>query len=218
MKTLVLSDLHLGSPVCRADAILKLLSQPWEKIIINGDLLDSGNYGRYKKKHWAILEHLRKISKDIPVILIEGNHDEESSALCKALGLEFVQSLDLQYGDRKIHIEHGHRFDTFMGNHPFITWLASSVYYLIQLLDFTKKSAGYIKLASKAWVDAAHAVSSRAIAFAVASGYTDIVCGHVHIASNRHWGDVTYWNTGSFCESPSYYLTILGDRISLEKI
>ncbi len=46
-KTLVISDVHLGSPVCRTDSLLKVLSEEkYDKLIINGDLLDNDYFQR----------------------------------------------------------------------------------------------------------------------------------------------------------------------------
>jgi len=217
MKILCVSDIHLGSPVCKADKLLKLLEEPWTEIIINGDLMDSGHFKRYTKKHWEVLKTLRKLSKKIPVRLIEGNHDENSFVLCDILGLDFVQNHKVFAGERIIWFEHGHRFDFFIKKHPFLTEIASQLYYLIQRLDTRSVVCSRIKKSSKSWLDASRVVADRALKFAKNEGFTDIVCGHVHQHGIVDDG-VRYWNTGTFCDSPSFYLVIEGGEISLRSV
>jgi len=47
---LVISDVHLGSPVSRVKSLAKVLkSEKYDHLIINGDLFDSSAIHRYKK-------------------------------------------------------------------------------------------------------------------------------------------------------------------------
>ena len=64
-EILVVSDIHLGSPVLRVKELLDLLDQEWSQVVVNGDLLDSGKFHRYNKRHWKVLSKLRKLSKHI---------------------------------------------------------------------------------------------------------------------------------------------------------
>ncbi len=53
MKDIVLSDIHLGSDLCRVDNLLDLLHNlplDLRRLIINGDLMESPEH-RLKKKH-----------------------------------------------------------------------------------------------------------------------------------------------------------------------
>ena len=63
-NVLVVSDIHLGSPVSKVKALAKVLkNEKYSHLIINGDLFDSKNIHRYKKGHWNILSLIRKVSK-----------------------------------------------------------------------------------------------------------------------------------------------------------
>lgn len=206
---LCISDLHLGSPVCKTDKLLSILQQqPWKQIIINGDLLDSKHFKRYSKDHWEVLKQLRKSSKWSDVILVKGNHDESAEILCDILGLTFVEEYALHLGKKTIWFEHGHRFDGFIKKHPLITEIASAFYYLVQRLDPSSRMAKRIKTQSKHWLNASEIIAKKAIAFAQTHQITDIVCGHVHQASIVEEDGVRYWNTGTFCDNPSHYLLI----------
>lgn len=223
MNLLCISDIHLGSPVCKTDFLIELLnSKDWSEIVINGDLIDNGHFKRYSKQHWEVLKLLRKKSKTIPVRLIEGNHDQDSRVLCEILGLEFLPDYKLEIDERKIIFMHGHQFDGFISKHPLITNLASNIYYFIQLFDKNCKITGRIKKTSKSWLNASKIVSDRAIRFAKENGYTDIVCGHVHQSKVINQPDEPiYWNTGTFCETPSHYFEIdygNSNKISLKSL
>ena len=75
INTLIISDLHLGTPVSQSEKILKVLLSDFDRLIINGDLFDNHSFVRYKKQDWKILNKIRKLSKTKEVILVEGNHD-----------------------------------------------------------------------------------------------------------------------------------------------
>lgn len=76
---LVISDVHLGSPVSRVKALAKVLrNEKYGHLIINGDLFDNKYIERYKKRHWNILSLIRKISKKKKVTFILGNHNLKS--------------------------------------------------------------------------------------------------------------------------------------------
>ena len=85
-NTLVISDIHLGSPVSKVKSLAKVLkNEKYDHLIINGDCFDSKYIERYKKRHWNILSLLRKISKKKKVTFILGNHDIKSKNIIKIL-------------------------------------------------------------------------------------------------------------------------------------
>ena len=78
LDAIIISDIHLGSDVCQAEALDKFLKkidklQP-QRIIVNGDLFDCLNFNKLPKHHWHILKDLRKLSKKTEVIWLNGNH------------------------------------------------------------------------------------------------------------------------------------------------
>ena len=215
-KILVISDIHLGSPVLRADALLELLDKKWQQIIVNGDLLDSGKFHRYTKKHWKILSKLRKISKHTPVRLIEGNHDREARVLVEILGLEYLSNLTLEIGLRKILFVHGDQFDSFISKHPIITEVAANIYYMLQRMGLSKSLCRKIKESSKQWMDASEILANRSLAHIAGTDITDICVGHSHHATSRSIPYHNYWNSGTFCDDPSNYLVICTNTGSIQ--
>ena len=80
MKTLVISDLHIGSKGCKTDEILELLKdESYLRYILVGDIIDGWLFKKYKKfsyQHTRVIRRLLKLSKDKEIIWISGNHDE----------------------------------------------------------------------------------------------------------------------------------------------
>src|ERR1700746_4234729 len=77
--TVILSDLHLGSEVSRANAArLTLKAISFRRLILLGDIFCDLNFRRLKKEHWQFLGYIRKLSnpkREIEVVWVEGNHD-----------------------------------------------------------------------------------------------------------------------------------------------
>src|SRR5246127_4095499 len=77
--TVILSDLHLGSEVSRANAALRTLKAiSFRRLILLGDIFCDLNFRRLKKEHWQFLGYIRKLSnpkRQIEVVWVEGNHD-----------------------------------------------------------------------------------------------------------------------------------------------
>jgi len=91
LDAIIISDIHLGSDVCQAEALDKFLKkidklQP-QRLIVNGDLFDCLNFNKLPKHHWHILKDLRKLSKHTEVIWINGNHDGHYEYVSNLLGL-----------------------------------------------------------------------------------------------------------------------------------
>ena len=79
MKTLVLSDIHVGSKGCNTEAVLEILNTKFDRLILVGDIIDGWLFKKYKKfsyQHTKVIRRFLKLSKDKEIIWISGNHDE----------------------------------------------------------------------------------------------------------------------------------------------
>ncbi len=76
MRTLILSDIHLGNKHCQAELLLAVLDrEPFDRLILNGDTLHSLNLNRLRPAHWTLLTRFRDIGRTRDLVLIRGNHD-----------------------------------------------------------------------------------------------------------------------------------------------
>jgi UDP-2,3-diacylglucosamine pyrophosphatase LpxH len=208
---LVISDVHLGSPVSRVKNLVKVLkNENYKHLIINGDLFDNKHIHRYKKKHWSVLSLIRKISKKKKVTMVIGNHDECSYSLIKILGLDFVNEYSITVNDKRMLFIHYHQFDSFIKKYPIISIIAEKLYYFIQMVDRTKKISTWLKKTSKSFLNVRTSVRDKALDFIANKPYDAIFGGHLHYAEIYKDGTTgkEYYNSGSFCDSICHYILI----------
>lgn len=91
-RTLFLSDIHLGTPGCKADLLLDFLRHnDAETIFLVGDIIDGWRIKRswfWHESHNAVVQEiLHKVRHGTRVVYVPGNHDE---ALRDYTGLDFA--------------------------------------------------------------------------------------------------------------------------------
>jgi UDP-2,3-diacylglucosamine pyrophosphatase LpxH len=226
LDAVIISDIHLGSENCQAKAVTALLQQILDndirtrRLIINGDVFDSIDFRRLKKTHWKVLSQIRHLSDKIDVVWIVGNHDGPAEIVSHLLGVSVVEEFRLASGTRDILIIHGHIFDDFIEDHPFLTWCADCIYFLMQKIDHTHYVARLAKRKSKIFIRCTDKIRRRARELAAKKNCDAVVCGHTHHAealepTSEH--PIAYYNSGCWTESPSTYLQIASGVITLHR-
>ncbi len=206
---LVLSDIHLGSPICQADLTLKILNkEKYDAVVICGDLLDSYNIHRLCKKQWEVLSTLRKISKKKECVFVKGNHDKSLETISALLGFEFVEEHTKIVGKKRILFTHGDKWDHFITSKPLLTEIASGMYYLLQKFDKKQKFTREIKKKVKTWHGAAHELTVRIAQHCYDLKYDAICFGHTHVPKHSYVGGIECVNLGSQCDLPVTYAII----------
>src|SRR6478672_11556494 len=133
LDAVILSDIHLGSANCQAKRVCELLERIGHRelitarLILNGDVFDSIDFRRLTKSHWKVLSLLRKLSDHIDIIWLCGNHDGTAEIVSHLLGVTVMEDFVLKSGGKRLLILHGHVFDEFLDNHPFLTWVGDRV-------------------------------------------------------------------------------------------
>ena len=217
----VISDVHLGSDNCQAKYLAHFLAairrgaMPTRRLILNGDVFDSIDFRRLKKHHWRILSELRKLSDEIEVVWINGNHDGPAEIVSHLLGVECADEIVVESGGRRILFLHGHRFDEFITRYPFITWVADRVYNLLQKIDQSHHFAKLAKRKSKTFLRCAEKIAADAVRYAAKKGCDAVCCGHTHHPVANTTGPVHYFNSGCWTEKPCHYLTVRDGVIDL---
>jgi UDP-2,3-diacylglucosamine pyrophosphatase LpxH len=110
---------------------------------------------------------------------------------------------------------HGHTFDDFLDNHPFLTWLGDCIYFFLQWLDRTHSLARRAKHGCKTFLRCAQKVEDGAIALARQRDCQAVCCGHTHAACARPEQPVPYFNSGCWTERPCTYLTVADGVVSM---
>ncbi len=217
----VISDIHLGSENCQAKQLVHFLEAvrrgplATRRLIINGDVFDSIDFRRLKKNHWNVLSELRKISDDVEVTWINGNHDGPAEIVSHLLGVTCTDETVIESGGKKILFLHGHQFDEFISRYPIITWIADRIYHFLQRIDKSHYFAKLAKRKSKTFLRCLQKIEHDSIRYAIKKGYDAVCCGHTHHAIASTSGAVPYYNSGCWTEKPCHFLTLVAGVVEV---
>ena len=212
MKTLVISDVHIGSKGCQAEKVLDLLKdETYRRYILVGDIIDGWLFKRYKKFSYdqtKVIRRLLKLSKNREIIWIAGNHDE---FLRKYIPMDIgnIKIVDewIEYGTWFCH---GDKFDGIV-QLKWLGMLGSIGYDLAIGLDMILKKFGlkrslskFLKTNVKAAVSFMVDFENEMVRQAKKRNCDTVVCGHIHTPSDKIINGVRYLNTGDWIENCSY--------------
>ena len=238
IKTLFISDVHLGTSKCQADKLLQVLKDyEYEKLIIVGDFIDLTSLKRkffWKPDHSTIIQKiLRSSRKGTEVVYILGNHDFYLRGL--------IDDGDINIGDillcdeyyhttvsgERIYICHGDQFDGFIRLHPFLyvlgDWAYEMSFKINKWYNVMRRFFGlqywslsqYLKHKVKnaiAFINDFKILSMRKLDEVKCDS---IMIGHIHTPAVEKIGDKNYYNTGDFCESCSFLYEDINGEIKL---
>ncbi len=235
VRTLFLSDLHLGTRGCQADALLDFLRvHEAEEIYLVGDIVDG--WRLRQAWHWpqthndVVQKFLRKVRKGTRVVYIPGNHDEflRDYAGSTFGGVEIQkEAIHICADGRKMLLLHGDKFDTvvrnvrwlaLLGDHAydFAIWLNGHIARFRRVMglpywSFSQWSKDKVKSA----VSFVTAFEEAVVHDARKQGADIVVCGHIHKAVIRQFDDITYINTGDWVESCTAVLEHFDGRLEI---
>jgi UDP-2,3-diacylglucosamine pyrophosphatase LpxH len=214
LDAVIISDLHLGSEVCQARQIVEFLEgvrdgrMPTRRLILNGDVFDSIDFRRLKKTHWKVLSTLRKMSDEVEVTWVCGNHDGSAEIVSHLLGVAVVDEIVVESGGKRVLFLHGHQFDRFIEKYPVSTRLADTFYRFLQRIDKSHAFAKFAKRRSKTFLRSTETIRAGSVERAARLGCQVVCCGHTHLAVENLDGPVWYYNSGCWTEKPCHYLTL----------
>jgi UDP-2,3-diacylglucosamine pyrophosphatase LpxH len=221
LDAVVISDIHLGSANSQAKALGRFLEEvrrgslATRRLILNGDVFDSIDFRRLKKHHWNVLSELRKLSDEVEITWINGNHDGPADVVSHLLGVEVSEELVVESGGRRMLFLHGHRFDEFISRYPLFTRFADRCYQALQRLDQSHTVARLAKHRSKSFLRNTERIEAGAVRYAERRGCDAVCCGHTHLPRVSEAGPVAYYNGGSWTEKPCHYLTLADGVVEL---
>lgn len=224
----IISDIHLGSNVCRADKVCSFLDQlQTQTLILNGDIFDNLDFRRLKKSHWRIIKKLRSIAKTTKVIWISGNHDCDAEVIAHLIGADFVMDYLIQSDQthyiKKILVIHGDTFDDLIFERPILSKVADKFYRVIQFfdkrLDNNYYYSGVLKRNSKSFTRSIENTAKKAMNYAKSKGYHSVILGHLHQSSHLTMFDseIEYVNGGCWTDSVCNFVTINQGKIELKE-
>jgi UDP-2,3-diacylglucosamine pyrophosphatase LpxH len=223
-KTVVMSDIHLGSSGSKAsEATAFLKENPCERLILNGDIIDGWQlkkYGSWKKHHTGFFRIVLKLMDkyDTKVTYIRGNHDDfldQIMPLVVGRNFQIRRDYILNSGEKRFFITHGDVFDSVtsrmkwlahMGDigYTFLLWLNKvyNQYRKFRKLPYYSLSQS-IKQKVKAAVSYISDYEEKLAELAKSRNCDGIICGHIHKADIKQIDGITYMNSGDWVETLS---------------
>jgi len=221
LRTVWISDLHLGTPGCQAQALLHFLRHvECETLFLVGDIIDGWQLRRcwyWPQAHNDVVQKLlRKARKGTRVIFIPGNHDEFARryALHNFGGVDVAHDWIHTTADgRRLWVTHGDLYDGVIQCAKWLAYVGDWAYELTLKIN-RWLNAARARLGLPYWSLSKvlkHKVK-RAVSYigdfeaAVAReakkrGVHGVVCGHIHHAELREIDGVLYANDGDWVES-----------------
>jgi UDP-2,3-diacylglucosamine pyrophosphatase LpxH len=223
LDTLLISDVHLGSEVSRAQDALDLLrSVSFRRLILLGDIFSDLNFRRLTGEHWRFLSYIRKLSnpkRKIEVVWVEGNHDKGlSKVMSHLVGLPVYQRYAWEYEGKRHLAIHGHQFDRFVSRDLLISRIGEFIYYEIQKLEGNEKAVSrYLDRLNTRWLRLCTKVSSGAISYARQGGIDRMFCGHTHVAMHLEQDGIEYYNTGAWINPTATYIAVGSEGVHIHE-
>ena len=217
VRTVFVSDVHLGTADCQAEYLLHFLQTVrCERLYLVGDIVDLEALAKrvyWPASHTAVLEQiLRMRGEGVVVTYIPGNHDAPLRSLCgQSIGdIPVRHSAIHQAADgRRYQVSHGDEFDheqlgkqwmLRLGNvaHGLLCWLNRTLNALRRRVNLP-----YLPLSilTKSRIGRAmqyiQQYEQRVALHAREAGH---ICGHIHFGAIREMDGVVYLNDGDWVE------------------
>ena len=221
VRSVILSDIHLGTPHSKADEVTHFLKHVrCDRLILNGDIIDGWRLkrdGRWTKAHTRFVRRVLTMiqKRDTDVVYLRGNHDDFIGRL---LPLQFehfrlVEDHILETAAGRYLVLHGDVFDGVVKNMVFLAHLGDAGYALLLRLNRTYN--WFRRLRGKEYFSLSQAIKARvkrAVSFigkfedqvaalARERGCVGVICGHIHTPADKMIDGIHYLNSGDWVES-----------------
>ncbi|MDN4164815.1 UDP-2,3-diacylglucosamine diphosphatase [Cytophagales bacterium LB-30] len=222
-KTLVISDVHLGTQGSKAKELVRFLKQvKCDNLILNGDIIDAWQLKRsgiWKKKHTRFFKRIVKMMEEdgTQVTYLRGNHDDFlDNVLPLQIGnLSIQRDMVYESAGKRYYIVHGDIFDSITTNLRWIAKLGDIGYTFLLWLNRQynayrlKKGLPYYSLSQVVKAKVKSAVSyiddfeTQLAEIAINKECDGIICGHIHQPALKEIHGILYLNSGDWVESMS---------------
>ncbi len=220
-RAVFISDVHLGTPGCQADALLDFLRHHTsEHLYLVGDIIDGWQLRRrwfWPQAHNDVVQKiLRSARKGTRVVYVPGNHDEFARQFAGHPfgGIELVEeAVHVTADGRRLWVVHGDYFDGVIQCAKWLAYVGDSLYEFTLKLNRHLNSlrarlglpywslSAYLKLKVKKAVNFISDFETAVAQEARRRGLQGVVCGHIHHAEMREIDGILYCNDGDWVES-----------------
>ena len=236
VRSVFLSDIHLGTRACQADRLLDFLREhPAEHLFLIGDIIDFWSMSR--TVHWSSAQNtviqkvLRRARHGEKVVFIPGNHDE---ALREYAGVAFGDIIvEQEYihetaDGRRFLLIHGDEFDQVTRHHKWVAVLGDMAYNILVRINISLSWvrrhlgwSGYWSLAGFAKRKVKSALQfifdfEHSVIHNIRDRELDgVICGHIHCAAIKDVDGLAYINCGDWVDSCSAIVEHMDGRLEL---
>lgn len=236
-KTVIISDVHIGSPHSKVREVSEFLSAvDCDRLIMDGDIIDGwqlkNSDDKWTTMHSAFFRVIMKMMEKhgTEVIYVAGNHDDFLDPLVpsKMFNISFVHEYILKEPAHSYIVIHGHAFDSITARMRWLAKFGDLAYNA--LLRFNKvwnkarmshgkeyySLSKVLKHKVKQAVSALSGFESDLADFAKAKGCDGIICGHIHKPEDKVLkGGIHYLNAGDWVESLTALVEDAGGKWSI---
>lgn len=222
VRSIFLSDIHLGTRVCQAERLLDFLGEhSCDNLFLVGDIIDFWAMGR--SVYWTAAQNtviqkiLKRARHGVNVVFVPGNHDEIAR---EHVGISIG---DIRVVREHVHtaadgkrylLVHGDEFDQITRYHRWIAVLGDRAYHslvhLNRLLSKLRRAvgisghwslSGYVKGRVKRAVNFIFDYEQAVMYHARTRCVDGVICGHIHAAVIREVERLVYINCGDWVDS-----------------
>lgn len=222
-RSVFISDVHLGTPGCQAEALLAFLkAHPCERLYLLGDIIDGWQLRRrwfWPQAHNDVVQKiLRCARKGCKVVFVPGNHDEFARHFTDHHfgGVEVLhEAVHVTADGKRLWLIHGDHFDGVIQYAKWLAYLGDNLYELALRVNTHFNSARaklglpywslsqYLKHKVKTAVSYVNRFEEAVADEARRRGHDGVVCGHIHHAEMRWINGTLYCNDGDWVETLS---------------
>jgi UDP-2,3-diacylglucosamine pyrophosphatase LpxH len=238
VRSVFLSDVHLGSRRTRIKPLLNFLEQlQAEQIYFVGDFIDgwclAGGW-HWTDHHDRVIRRLTDLAESgTRIRYAPGNHDD---FLRRSPCWDWLRSSGLEVQDEFVHecvdgrrflVLHGDQFDCQTLTSRWCHRVGSAMYTPLLALDhfinrYIDRRGGRrfpLTMEVKRFVGrVGHFIrefEERAAAHAVERACQGVICGHIHVPNMRSWNETIYVNLGDWLENCTSLVEHADGRLEL---
>jgi UDP-2,3-diacylglucosamine pyrophosphatase LpxH len=222
VRSIFLSDIHLGTRACQADQLLGFLrAYESEHLFLLGDIIDF--WGMSRGVYWSSAQNtviqkiLKRARHGSKVVYVPGNHDEVAR---EHVGTSFGDIRVLHdcvhtgADGKRYLLLHGDEFDQVTRYHRWLAVLGDRAYaFMVRLnvmLSWVRRTlgiagywslAGYAKRKVKKALTFIYDFEESVVRHARERRVDGVICGHIHAAAIREIDGMRYVNCGDWVDS-----------------
>jgi UDP-2,3-diacylglucosamine pyrophosphatase LpxH len=235
LRSVFISDVHLGFKGCRAEFLLDFLRRvECEQIFLVGDIIDLWSLQRsfyWPQAHNDVIRTiLGKAKHGTRVTYVPGNHDRafrDHDGLTLGNVEIRLEAIHETADGRRFLVLHGDEFDSIVRASPLLESLGNRAYAaalrLNRYVNEVRQLFGYPYWSLAAFLkhkvkNAVKYIANFERALAVEArrrGVDGVICGHIHRAEITEIDGILYCNDGDWVESCTTLVEDFAGRLSL---